>query len=85
MLIENIALPRGTRWHEICCRMIEGDKVIYMKPAKCTVCGNKTFQKDGMCVLCENGITKTYAELIELLKKDKKRDLLQILAMVETR
>jgi glycerate kinase len=37
------------------------------KSNKCNVCGIKTYQKDGMCVLCKTGITQIY-EIIELLK-----------------
>jgi len=37
------------------------------KSNKCKVCGIKTYQKDGMCVLCKTGITQIY-EMIESLK-----------------
>lgn len=30
------------------------------KSNKCKVCGIKTYQKDGMCVLCKTGITQIY-------------------------
>ena len=34
---------------------------------KCKVCGTKTHQKDGTCVLCKTGITQAYGELKELI------------------
>lgn len=37
------------------------------KSNKCIECGIKTYQKDGMCVLCKTGITQIY-EMIESLK-----------------
>jgi len=37
------------------------------KSNKCKVCGIKTYQKDGMCVLCKTGITQIY-EVIESLR-----------------
>jgi len=37
------------------------------KSNKCMECGIKTYQKDGMCVLCKTGITQIY-EMIESLK-----------------
>jgi len=40
------------------------------KSNKCKVCGIKTYQKDGMCVLCKTGITQIY-EMIESLKTAK--------------
>ena len=46
------------------------------KPSKsitCKVCGIKTYQKDGMCVLCKTGITQIY-EMIESLKTDKEQE-----------
>lgn len=52
--------------------------------SKCIVCGIKTNQKNDICVLCENGITLVYEELIDLIRKDKKKDLLKTVMMVET-
>jgi hypothetical protein len=40
---------------------------------KCAVCGMKTNQKDGMCVLCKTGITQSYGELKELLNSNNKQ------------
>ena len=40
---------------------------------KCIECGIKTYQKDGMCVLCKTGITQIY-ELIESLKITKEQE-----------
>ncbi len=40
------------------------------KSDKCKVCGIKTYQKDGMCVLCKTGIRQIYA-MIEPLKTAK--------------
>ena len=37
------------------------------KLSKCKVCGTKTHQKDGTCVLCKTGITQAYGELKELI------------------
>ena len=37
------------------------------KSNKCAVCGMKTNQKEGTCVLCKTGITQAYGELKELL------------------
>jgi hypothetical protein len=37
------------------------------KSDKCKVCGIRTYQKAGMCVLCTTGITQIY-EIIESLK-----------------
>jgi hypothetical protein len=42
------------------------------KSNKCVVCGMKTNQKDGMCVLCRTGITQSYGELKELLNMKNK-------------
>jgi hypothetical protein len=52
--------------------------------SKCILCGIKTNQKNDICVLCENGITLVYEELMDLIRKDKKRDLLKTVFMVET-
>ncbi len=52
--------------------------------SKCIVCGIKTNQKNDICVLCENGITLVYEELMELIRRDKKSDLLKTVFMVET-
>ncbi|MFZ3137972.1 MAG: hypothetical protein WA126_11355 [Thermodesulfovibrionales bacterium] len=43
------------------------------KSNKCKVCGIKTYQKDGMCVLCKTGITQIY-EMIESLKTAKEQE-----------
>lgn len=43
------------------------------KSNKCKECGIKTYQKDGMCVLCKTGITQIY-EMIESLKTDKEQE-----------
>ncbi len=43
------------------------------KSNKCKVCGIKTYQKDGMCVLCKTGITQLY-EMIESLKTAKEQE-----------
>ena len=43
------------------------------KSNKCAVCGMKTNQKDGTCVLCKTGITQAYGELKELLNMDNKK------------
>jgi|WetSurMetagenome_2_1015567.scaffolds.fasta_scaffold1310081_2 hypothetical protein len=43
------------------------------KSNKCAVCGMKTNQKDGMCVLCKTGITQSYGELKELLNMNNKQ------------
>jgi PilZ domain-containing protein len=48
------------------------------------VCGIKTNQKNDICVLCENGITLVYEELMDLRRRDKKSDLLKTVFMVET-
>ncbi len=42
-----------------------------MKAKKCTYCENTTYQKDGVCVLCNIGLPSMYSELVTLLKKDK--------------
>jgi hypothetical protein len=42
-----------------------------MKANKCIKCENKTFQKDGLCVVCRIGISTIYVELTELLKTGK--------------
>lgn len=52
--------------------------------SKCIVCGIKTNQKNDVCVLCENGITLVYEELMDLLRRDKKKDLLKTVFMIET-
>ena len=39
--------------------------------SKCNVCGTMTNKKNRICVLCENGITVLYEDLLESLKKDK--------------
>jgi hypothetical protein len=52
--------------------------------SKCIVCGIKTNQKGDICVLCENGITLVYEELMDLIRKDKKEDLLKTVFMIET-
>jgi hypothetical protein len=43
------------------------------KSNTCNVCGIKTYQKDGMCVLCKTGITQIY-EVIESLKTAKEQE-----------
>jgi glycerate kinase len=43
------------------------------KSNTCKVCGIKTYQKDGMCVLCKTGITQIY-EMIESLKTAKEQE-----------
>jgi hypothetical protein len=43
------------------------------KSIKCKVCGIKTYQKDGMCVLCRTGITQIY-EMIGSLKTAKEQE-----------
>ncbi len=43
-----------------------------MKSFKCRKCGIETNQKDGICALCETGITRIYDELNGLLNKDSK-------------
>lgn len=43
------------------------------KSNKCKVCGIKTYQKDGMCVLCKTGITQIY-EVIESLKTAEEQE-----------
>lgn len=43
------------------------------KSNKCTMCGNKTYQKNGVCVICENNINQIYKELIALLPKHRKK------------
>jgi len=43
------------------------------KSNECEVCGVKTHQKDGMCVLCKTGITEAYGELKKLLSINNKQ------------
>jgi glycerate kinase len=43
------------------------------KSNKCKVCGIKTYQKNGMCVLCKTGITQIY-EMVESLKTAKEQE-----------
>jgi|GEM_PF-1578624 len=44
-----------------------------MKTYKCKQCGNATRQEDAICVVCRIGLTAMHAELVDLIKKDKKR------------
>jgi hypothetical protein len=46
-----------------------------MKAKKCIECEKETYQADQICVTCKIGITRIHAELIDLLKKDKKWNL----------
>ena len=43
------------------------------KSNKCKVCGIKTYQKDGMCVLCKTGITQI-SGIVESLKTAKEQE-----------
>ena len=43
------------------------------KSNRCAVCGMKTNQKEGTCVLCKTGITQAYGELKELLDMNNKQ------------
>ena len=43
------------------------------KANRCAVCGMKTNQKEGTCVLCKTGITQAYGELKELLDMSNKQ------------
>lgn len=43
------------------------------KSNRCKVCGIKTYQKDGMCVLCKTGITQI-SEMVESLKTAKEQE-----------
>ncbi len=44
-----------------------------MKANKCMHCDNRTFQKDGICVICRIGIAGMCAELARLLNKEENR------------
>ncbi len=46
-----------------------------MKVTHCSVCNNKTYQEDCVCVLCRNYITRMHEELIALLTIDKNRKI----------
>ncbi|MEW6001398.1 MAG: PilZ domain-containing protein [Nitrospirota bacterium] len=54
-----------------------------MRAMKCVECGNETYQKNGICVLCETGITQIYRELIDLLKMGKEENLIKKLKRKE--
>lgn len=56
-----------------------------MKANKCSECGNETFQKDCICVLCRNGITQMYKDLVDSLQDNEKMELLQALKLMEMR
>jgi len=43
------------------------------KANKCNACGIKTYQKNGMCVLCTTGITQI-AKLVESLRIAKEQE-----------
>jgi len=51
----------------------EGHAAKSCESDKCKVCGIKTYQKDGMCVLCKTGITQLY-EMIEPLETAKEQE-----------
>jgi hypothetical protein len=55
-----------------------------MKSAKCMGCGIETYQSNKICVLCENGITQIFEELVDHFKKKKRWDLLKTLLLVES-
>jgi len=43
------------------------------KSTICTSCGNETYEKDGLCILCKKNITQMHAELIDLIAQDKNK------------
>ena len=45
------------------------------KTNKCVKCNNKTFQEDGVCVVCRICLTGLYTELVDLLKEGGKEEL----------
>lgn len=49
-----------------------------LKSTKCIKCGNGTYEKDSICVLCRKYIPRMYEELIDLLTEDNKRNLKKI-------
>ncbi len=42
------------------------------KSAKCTVCGNETYQEGNICVLCRSHITRMYEELMNFLAEHRR-------------
>jgi hypothetical protein len=46
-----------------------------VKISRCAECGNETYQKDTVCVLCKIDITRMHEELADLLKKDNEWNL----------
>jgi hypothetical protein len=42
------------------------------KMVHCSVCGNETFQKDGICVVCVTNVSRLYKELQDLLAENTK-------------
>lgn len=54
------------------------------KSTICTSCGNETYEKDNLCVLCKKNITQMHAELIESVAqnkygiKDKKKNKVRV-------
>ena len=52
---------------------IEAPAAKLCKSNECEVCGLKTHQKDGTCVLCKTGITQAYGELKKLLSINNKQ------------
>jgi hypothetical protein len=52
---------------------IESPAAKSRKSNECEVCSVKTYQKDGMCVLCKTGITQAYGELKKLLSINNKQ------------
>jgi hypothetical protein len=46
-----------------------------VKFLECIECGNQTRDPDGFCVLCKKQINQIHKELMDLLAKDKKRNL----------
>ena len=61
----------GNSWKGPAARRSKNGKETRMRPMMCTVCGNETYQEDGICVLCRNYITRMHEELVALLALDK--------------
>ncbi|MFZ5907381.1 MAG: hypothetical protein ACOYVJ_08235 [Nitrospirota bacterium] len=45
------------------------------KQKHCTQCQNATYQTDGLCVACRIGLSQIHAELMDLIKKQKRSKL----------
>jgi hypothetical protein len=63
----------GNSWKSLPARGLKKGKATKMRPTKCTVCGNETYQEDCICVLCRNYITRMHEELLTLLAVDNRR------------